>query len=49
MQLSEDILNEIIAGRMTFQRAFMGGDMKMKGDFKMLRTMDDLFQFMEEK
>ena len=49
IQLSEDILNEIIAGRMTFQRAFMGGDMKMKGDFKMLRTMDDLFQFMEEK
>ena len=44
--LTEDAMNEIIAGRMTFQRAFMGGEMKMKGDFKILRTLDELFVFM---
>lgn len=45
-QITEEALNEILAGRMTFQRAFMGGDMKMKGDFKILRTLDELFVFM---
>ncbi|MBO5485382.1 MAG: SCP2 sterol-binding domain-containing protein, partial [Eubacterium sp.] len=44
--ISEEAMNEILAGRMTFQRAFMGGEMKMKGDFKILRTLDDLFVFM---
>ena len=41
----KDIMDEIIAGRMTFQKAFMSGDMKMKGDFKVLRTLDLLFVF----
>ena len=45
-QITEDAINEIMAGRMTFQRAFMGGDMKMKGDFKVLRTLDEIFIFM---
>lgn len=45
MQVSADIMNEIIAGRMTFQKAFMSGDMKMKGDFKVLRTLDLLYVF----
>lgn len=45
--LEEEVMNEIVAGRMTFQRAFMGGSMKMKGDFKMLRTLDELFVFMQ--
>lgn len=45
-QITEDAMNEIVAGRMTFQRAFMGGEMKMKGDFKILRTLDELFVFM---
>lgn len=39
-------LDDIVGGRMTFQRAFMGGDMKMKGDFKIFRTLDQLFPFM---
>ena len=37
---------DILGGRMTFQRAFMAGNMKMKGDFKILRTLDELFVFM---
>ncbi|MCM1183083.1 MAG: SCP2 sterol-binding domain-containing protein [Roseburia sp.] len=45
MQMSTDTMNEIIQGRMTFQRAFMAGDMKMKGDFKILRTLDILYVF----
>ncbi len=47
-QITADAMNEIMAGRMTFQRAFMGGEMKMKGDFKILRTLDELFVFMKE-
>lgn len=45
--ISEETLQEIIAGRMTFQRAFMAGNMKMKGDFKILRTLDELYTFMK--
>lgn len=45
IQTTSQTVNEIIAGRMTFQRAFMSGDMKMKGDFKILRTLDQIFVF----
>lgn len=43
----ETIMQDIIAGRMTFQRAFMTGEMKIKGDFKILRALDEIFVFME--
>ena len=49
MQVSMDVMNEIIAGRMTFQKAFMSGDLKMKGDFKVLRTLDLLYVFTTQK
>ncbi len=39
---------DILGGRMTFQRAFMAGSVKMKGDFKLLRSMDQLFDLMSE-
>lgn len=45
IQIDNNVMNEIVSGRMTFQRAFMGGSMKMKGDFKILRTLDQLFDF----
>lgn len=45
LQVSKDVMNEIVEGRMTFQRAFMAGSMKMKGDFKVLRTLDMLYNF----
>jgi len=48
IQVSPETLNDIVFSRMTFQRAFMGGDMKMKGDFKILRTLDQIFTFMKE-
>lgn len=48
MQISKETMNDIVYARMTFQRAFMGGAMKMKGDFKVLRTLDQIFTFMEK-
>ena len=39
---------EILDGHMTFQRAFMAGSIKMKGDFKLLRSLDQLFELMSE-
>lgn len=39
-----DVFNSIVHGRMTFQRAFMSGNLTTKGDFKLLRTFDQLFQ-----
>lgn len=48
IQVGADIMNEIVSGRMTFQRAFMAGNMKMKGDFKLLRLLDQIFIFGEE-
>ncbi len=44
-RLDLDKLNSIIAGRMTFQRAFMTGDMQVRGDFKTLRMLDSIFDF----
>ncbi|MCR5468689.1 MAG: SCP2 sterol-binding domain-containing protein [Lachnospiraceae bacterium] len=44
-RLTEDTMDDIVAGRMTFQRAFMTGDMTAKGNFKTLRMLDTVFQF----
>ncbi len=48
IHMEKNIMNDILYGRMTFQRAFMSGDMKMKGDFKILRTLDQIFNFVEK-
>lgn len=47
-RMDRDVMNEIVNGRMTFQRAFMEGRMKSKGDFKILRTLDLIFRFEEQ-
>ena len=47
MQVQRSVMDEIVEGRMTFQRAFMGGDMKMKGDFRILRSLDQIFNFVK--
>lgn len=44
-KLSSDVLEDVIGGRMTFQRAFMTGEMTAKGNFKILRTLDTAFNF----
>lgn len=50
MDVNRAIMEDIVNGRMTFQRAFMSGTMKkMRGDFKILRALDQLFVFESEK
>ena len=48
IQMNREAMDGIVFARMTFQRAFMGGSMKMKGDFKVLRTLDQLYVFAEK-
>ncbi len=48
VQLGRDAMDDIVSGRMTFQRAFMSGAMKTKGDFRILRALDQLFVFEED-
>lgn len=45
VKLTNEVMNNIIKGRITFQRAFMTGEMKAKGNFKTLRMLDELFNF----
>lgn len=45
LQITKETMQDIIASRMTFQRAFMSGEMKLKGDFKILRALDQIFIF----
>ncbi|MBR5637112.1 MAG: SCP-2 sterol transfer family protein [Pseudobutyrivibrio sp.] len=45
MKLTGSIMDNIVAGRETFQRAFSVGDMTAKGNFRTLRTLDDIFTF----
>lgn len=44
-KLEVGVLDEIMQGRMTFQRAFMSGEMTAKGNFKTLRMLDENFVF----
>lgn len=44
-KLSTEVMDSIMEGRMTFQRAFMTGEMTAKGNFKILRMLDNLFNF----
>lgn len=45
IRLNCDILEDILAGRSSFQTSFMKGDMTAKGDFAMLRQLDLTFPF----
>lgn len=45
LQINRASMAGIITGAVTFQRLFMAGDMKMKGDFKILRSLDEVFIF----
>ena len=45
MSLTEEVLQKIMQGQDTFQKAFMTGNLKMKGDFGLFRMMDEMFIF----
>ncbi len=42
---SHGLIKEIVSGKITFQKAFMSGQLTAKGNFKTLRTFDTIFQF----
>lgn len=44
-KVTSEIMNKIISGKETFQRAFMSGEMQVKGNFTLLRKLDDTFTF----
>lgn len=44
-RMNHDVLNNIVRGRSTFQRAFMTGEMAAKGNFNTLRLLDQMFPF----
>lgn len=39
------VMSQIIEGKVTFQKAFMTGEISAKGNFKTLRSFDTLFPF----
>jgi putative sterol carrier protein len=43
--VSKERLSSLVKGSGTFQRAFMAGEMSIKGDFNALRELDKLFIF----
>ena len=47
MDMNRATMEDIVNGRMTFQRAFMMGQMTAKGNFKTLKMLDNLFPFSE--
>lgn len=44
-KLTLERLNSVMSGHMSFQRAFMSGYMKLKGDLKILSLLDSCFDF----
>lgn len=42
---TRNVMNRLVLGRITFQGAFMSGELTAKGNFKTLRTFDQVFQF----
>ncbi|MGN1084043.1 MAG: alkyl sulfatase C-terminal domain-containing protein [Lachnospiraceae bacterium] len=44
-RLTRGVMERIVSGRVTFQGAFMSGDVTAKGDFKLLRQFDMMFRF----
>ncbi len=45
VKLDKRLLEDIMNGKITFQRAFMTGEMTAKGNFKTLKMLDDIFIF----
>ena len=45
LYLDQKVLDDIIEGRSSFQKAFMTGAIKMKGDFSVFRVLDEVLSF----
>lgn len=46
-KLTKDTFDKVVSGRMTFQRAFMTGDISAKGNLKTIKLFDELFAFIK--
>lgn len=44
MSLSEDVLKDILSKKITYQKAFMLGKLKVKGNFSVLPKLDQMFK-----
>ncbi|NLK28230.1 MAG: SCP2 sterol-binding domain-containing protein [Clostridiales bacterium] len=42
---THSVMNRLVHGRITYQGAFMSGELTAKGNFKTLRTFDQIFRF----
>lgn len=47
-KISPATLERILAGQISFQRAFMSGEMQVKGDFRILLILDQTFTFIKD-
>ncbi len=47
IKIDKHNLQEITSGNVTFQHAFMSGNMQVKGDFRLLRMLDTIFPFLK--
>ena len=45
LRTTSKVLDNIMSGKVTFQKGFMAGEISAKGNFKTLRMLDDIFQF----
>ncbi len=45
LKVDSNLLADIQAGKMTFQKGFMSGEITAKGNFKTLRMLDQIFRF----
>ena len=48
-KLTTEVMDKIIAGQVSFQRAFMTGEMQVKGDFRVLLMLDQMFTFQADE
>ena len=44
-RMDKDTFDKLIDGRSSFHKAFMTGEMTAKGNFKILRMLDTVFNF----
>jgi len=47
-KVSPATFERILAGQISFQRAFMSGEMQVKGDFRILLLLDQMFTFIKD-
>lgn len=45
LKTDSSLMRDILAGKMTFQKGFMSGEITAKGNFKTLRMLDQIFRF----